>query len=690
MSPKRKRHPVPAWIGLLGCGWLAGPGAAAAAEPAAVPAAASTAVLKPLVITSTRGPSAWLDDPLAVGRVDEADAAGEQNLTLDRLLAPIPGVFTQDRYNFAQGMRLSIRGFGARANFGVRGVRVRVDGAPLTMPDGQTELDGLDLGLVEGVEVIRGPASTLYGNAAGGVLSVRTREPSFTPRAELDASAGGLGYRRLRGEASAGEGQLAGLLAFNATALDGYRHHDRAETNSLTGKLGWYADAGTLGLTFNAIDNRAEDPGGLTAAQVHADRRQAAPNSLRFDADEQIRQQRLALTWDGNGPGRDDYQLHGYLGRRDFANRLAFAAGGQGAFERTFAGVGGQYSHRFEALGLPQKLTAGMDLEQQLDDRRRYDNLQGARGATTLRQDERAASTGVFLEDQIALGERWLLSLGGRYDRVRLAVDDRFPGDGDDGGARHLEHWSYSSGLSYRLDAHQRLYGRLGTSFETPTVNELANPAGGGFNPGLEPARALNREIGLKGEWPTLRYEAALYSLRLEDELVPYSLPDQPGRNVYRNAGASRRDGVELAADWLFAEGWRLAAAYAYNDYRFQRYRVAGADYAGNAPAGIPRQTLFTELGYQRGDGYVRLNMTAVDRLYADDGNQARVGGYALFNLRIGQRLRLGGQVLEPYLGLDNLLDRRYVDNLRINDASRRYYEPGPGRTLYAGVKATF
>ncbi|WP_263144339.1 TonB-dependent receptor [Pseudomonas sp. RIT-PI-AD] len=679
MTPMPIQRRPRGWLALLGCAWLA---PLAAAEPARE--------LAPLVITSQRGAAGWLQTPAAVGRVDRDDQPGEQTLTLDRLLAPIPGVFTLDRYNFAQGMRLSIRGFGARANFGVRGVRVRVDGVPLTMPDGQTEMDGLDMGLVERVEVIRGPASSLYGNAAGGVLSIDTREPSVEPYASLDASGGDLGYRRLRAETGGGEGQLAGLLAFNATQLDGYRDHDRAETNSLTGKLGWYADAGTLGLTFNAIDNRAEDPGGLTAAQVGVQRRQAAPNNLRFEADERIRQQRLALVWDGKGPGADEYQLRSYLGHRSFANRLPFSAGGQGAFDREFAGFGGHYSHRAEWLGLAQKITLGMDLENQRDDRRRYDNLLGSRGASSLRQTERAESVGAFLEDEIALGEDWLLSLGGRYDQVRLAVDDRYRADGDDSGSRTLHDWNYSTGLSYRLDEHRQLYGRVGTSFETPTVNELANPAGGGFNAALGPARALNREVGLKGEWSDLRYEAALFSLLIDDELVPYSLPEQPGRNFYRNAGKSRRDGVELGGDWRFAEHWRLSGAYTYNDFRFERYRQANADYDGNALAGIPRQSLFAEMAYQRGDGYARLNLNAFDRLYADDGNAERVPGYALFNARIGQRLRFADQTLEPYLGIDNLLDRRYTDNVRINDANRRYFEPGPGRTLYVGVRAEF
>ncbi|MFZ3154611.1 TonB-dependent receptor family protein [Pseudomonas sp.] len=647
--------------------------------------------LAPLLITSPRSTMRWLSTPAAVTVIDAAAAPGEQALALDAWLARVPGVFSLNRYNLAQGLRPAIRGFGARGNFGVRGIRVLVDGVPLTMPDGQSELDGLDLGLVERMEVLRGPASVLYGNAAGGVLAIETREPPALPLMQLDLSAAGLGYQRMRGEIGGSQGNLGGLLAFNRTVLEGYRQHSQAHTNSLTGKLRWYAPTGRLRLNFNAIDNRAEDPGGLTAAQVKVDRRQAAPNNLRFDADEYIRQQRLGLVWDGFAAGADEYQVRSYLGHREFGNRLGFVNGGQTTFARYFSGVGGHYSHHRALLGLPHKITSGFDLEAQRDDRRRYDNLLGERGQSRQQQDESALSQGLFIEDQLDLSEQWQATLGLRYDQVRLAVDDFYLADKrDDSGSRSLEDWNYSAGLSYRLTPQQSLYARLASSFETPTISELGSPQGGGFNSALQPAQAFSRELGIKGEWPALRYGLALYRIELEDELVGFSLPTQPGRNLYRNAGQSRRDGLELSLDWQLADAWRWSAAYAYNRYRFADYQTAAGDFSGKRIPGIPRQTLFSELAYEHQEVYVRLGVTAQARVYANDANSQSAPGYAVFNLRLGKCFQLGEQSLEPYLGVDNLLGREYFDNLRINDGNARYFEPGPGRTLYAGLRVLF
>lgn len=639
--------------------------------------------VEPVVVSATRTGDQWSEAALSASVVDAADSRGEQALTLGNLLSSVPGVVVQSRYNAAQGLRPAIRGFGSRSSFGVRGIRVLVDGVPLTMPDGQTELDGFDLGLVERIEVLRGPAAVLYGNGAGGVLAINTREPSEQPSVAGDVSFGSYGFRRQSVEASGTQGNVGALLALSSTQSEGYRQHATSEANNLTGKVRWWGETGRLALTMHALDNRSEDPGGLTLGQARANRDQARPQSLSFDSDERITQQRLSLVWDGQPQGEDTYQIRSYVGQRDFENRLPLAANGQTSYERLFGGVGANYTHVADWFGLKHKLTFGGDLESLRDDRDRNNNvIGGEKGALTSRQREEARSLGLFIENQTELTEDWLLSLGLRHDTVRLSVDDRFLRDGDDSGKRNLRDLNYSVGLSYRLDPYHTVYARVATSFETPTVSELANPNGGGFNSSLEPAEALNQEIGFKGETAHWRYEAVVYRIDTRDELVPYV----DGRTFYRNAGSTRRDGLELSARWQPDEHWQLTTAYSLNDYSYRSFDNAD----GNRLPGIPVQSLFGELSYSRDNWYARLNTSVFDRQYADSGNTARVGGYALVNLRLGMQLKGWAESVEPYVGLDNLTDRRYYDNLRINDNGGRYYEPAPGRTGYVGMKIRF
>ncbi|WP_409277004.1 TonB-dependent receptor family protein [Pseudomonas defluvii] len=644
----------------------------------------SSVEVEPVVVTATRTGDPWTQTALSASVVDAADSRGEQALSLGNMLSSVPGVVVQSRYNAAQGLRPAIRGFGSRSSFGVRGIRVLVDGVPLTMPDGQTELDGVDIGLVERMEVIRGPAAVLYGNGAGGVLTINTREPGDHPSASGNFGFGSSGYRWRSVEASGTEGNFGTLVAVSSTQMDGYRDHATSEANNLTGKLRWWGETGRLALTLHTLDNRSEDPGGLTLDQVRTDRHQARPQSLSFDADERITQQRLSLVWDGQSVGEDTYQVRSYVGQRDFTNHLPLTANGQTSYERLFDGVGAHYSHVADWFGLSHTLTFGADLESLRDDRDRNNNLIGGeKGALTQRQREEAQSLGLFIENQTALGENWMLSLGLRHDEVRLSIDDHFLSDGrDDSGDRVLHDLNYSAGLSYRLDEHHTLYTRVATSFETPTVSELANPTGGGFNSSLEPAHALNQEIGLKGETAHWRYEAVVYRIDTRDELVPYV----DGRTFYRNAGSTRRDGLELSARWQPDEHWQLTTAYSLNDYRYRSFE----NYDGKRLPGIPVTSLFGELSYSRDNWYARINTSAYDRQYADSANTARVGGYAVVNLRAGMSLKGKAKNLEPYVGLDNLTDRRYYDNLRINDNAGRYYEPAPGRTFYAGLKVQF
>jgi iron complex outermembrane receptor protein len=273
---------------------------------------------------------------------------------------------------------------------------------------------------------------------------------------------------------------------------------------------------------------------------------------------------------------------------------------------------------------------------------------------------------------------------------VRLAVDDQFLADGDDSGERDLTEWSYLAGLSHALAQNHRIYASVGTAFETPTTNELANPAGGGFNPELESQRALNRELGIKGENSRLRYEAALFSVRVRGELVPYELAGQPGRTFYRNAGESRRNGIELAASYLLDAHWRLSAAYTYSDFEFERFQRGGSDFAGNTIPGIPRQTLFAEAALDAPTHFASLNLLEIGRLHADDANTVEVDGYTLINLRAGLRRELGPMLGELYAGINNLGDEEHNANVRINAFGGRYFEPAPGRHYYAGIRLRY
>jgi iron complex outermembrane recepter protein len=630
---------------------------------------------------------------------DEATQA-RQGLQLDEALNRIPGVFAQNRYNFAQDVRLSIRGFGARAPFGIRGLRILQDGIPETTPDGQSQVDALDLLNVDSIEVLRGPNAALYGNATGGVVALRTldgREPRGHGGGLLG---GGDGFQRveLASEARSGSGSYS--LTGHDLRYDGYRQQAQAEKRLLRLHGTHAFDAGDLRLHLRYLDApETEDPGALTASEVAADRRAAAPLALRLDSGQAAEQLTLGAHW--RQPLADgELRVGTFLTQRDYAQQLPFFGSSQVAYERRFHGVHLGYERD---IG-PTRALFGLDLEEQRDQRTR--NCINAAlqpscappgvpvaGPLALDQQERARTQGLFVQTDTLLGTDWNLALGVRHDRMRFGIDDRLQSGGVDlSGQRSFDETSATAGIIWHWHRDHRAFVNGASAFETPTFTELANPAGtGGFNPDLGPQKARSLELGLRGEKGPLSYELTAYSTRVRGELVPYQLGTADGRTYYSNAGRTDREGLELALDLRPTPGWNLRAALALNDFRYREFRdVAGASQDGNRLPGLPRHQGFLEAAWRDGPWFVIADALHTGRRYADNANTVEVEAQTTVNLRLGRHWDHGPVRVEGFVAVNNVLDAANIDNLRINASFGRYFEPAPERYFFGGVRFYF
>ncbi|MCC4291237.1 TonB-dependent receptor family protein [Vreelandella aquamarina] len=653
------------------------------------------AVLPTVEVSAPRLAREIYATPAAVSTIEQdAIAQGQQRVRLDESLNRVPGVFLQNRDNFAQGQRISIRGFGARAPFGVRGITVMVDGIPYTLPDGQAQLDAIDLDSAERIEVIRGPSSVLYGNAAGGVIDITTADGRDNPGTRLRMGAGSDGYQKMALQNGGVQGDWSHHISLTALNVDGYREQSSTEKYLLNAKL--RRELGSdraLTAIINLLDNpRSEDPGALNAREVAEGRDQAAPNSLALDAGQTVDQQLIGLQYEDLSAGEGELYLKGFIAQRDFEQQLPFVGSSRLGYQRDYMGASAEYHHEVTLGNLPLNYIVGVDAVRQKDDRFRNDvNPQGAVGEPLADETQTATSTGVFAQGDLALSELLTLSLGTRFDRVDLDVDDDFAADGDQSGQRTFNEWSGSAGLSYRYRPQHQAYINTGTAFETPTFSEFANPAGGGFNPSVEPQKAWNREVGLRGyiEPLALDYDVALFSVRVRDELVPY---DEGGRTFYQNAGDTNRDGVELALGWQLADQWRLDSALTLARYEFDEFATPSERFDGNRIPGLPEQTWVNQLTWENLDErFATLETEYVGDLVADNANETSVDSYWLVNLRVGDGWQLSQQTrLSAYVGLRNLLDEEHYSNVRLNGTFGRFYEPAPGRSVYGGVELSF
>ncbi|WP_404376967.1 TonB-dependent receptor family protein [Vreelandella aquamarina] len=653
------------------------------------------AVLPTVAVSAPRLARELYATPAAVSTVEQdAIAQGQQRVHLDESLNQVPGVFLQNRDNFAQGQRIAIRGFGARAPFGVRGITVMVDGIPYTLPDGQAQLDAIDLDSAERIEVIRGPSSVLYGNAAGGVIDITTADGRDNPGTRLRTGAGSDGYRKMALQNGGVQGEWSHHISLTALNVDGYREQSSTEKYLLNAKLRRkLGSERALTAIINLLDNpRSEDPGALKADEVAEGRDQAAPNSLALDAGQNVEQQMVGLQYEDLAAGDGELYLKGFIARRDFEQQLPYVGDSRIGYQRDYLGVSAEYHHDISLGSLPLSYITGVDVARQDDERFRNGvNPQGVVGEQWAQETQTATSAGVFAQGDLSLTEQVTLSLGARFDRVELEVDDRYLADGDQSGQRTFNEWSGSAGLSYRYRPQHQAYINTGTAFETPTFSEFANPAGGGFNPGVEPQKAWNREVGLRGyiEPLALDYDVALFSVRVRDELVPY---DEGGRTFYQNAGDTNRDGVELALGWQLAEQWRFNSALTLARYEFDEFATPSEGFDGNRIPGLPEQTWVNQLTWENLDErFATLEIEYVGDLVADNANETAVDSYWLVNLRVGDGWQLSQQTrLSAYVGLRNLLDEEHYSNVRLNGTFGRFYEPAPGRSVYGGVELSF
>jgi len=642
--------------------------------------------LDPVVVTATRGEQSLRQVPASMTIVERSDIQdGQRTLNVDEALMRVPGVFAQSSSNFAQDVRLQIRGFGSRAEFGVREVRVLVDGLPETLPDGQTELDAVDMGAIGRIEVLRGASSALYGNASGGVIQLFTEEPPETPRAEVRSTGGSYGFAKVQVKGGGRVGAAGVFLHAAHTRLDGYRAQSGARSTNATLKLRYDLSPDTdLALLIHAVDApRGDDPGGLRRAEVDTDPRAANPRNLQFDTGEEVQQGRLGVVAKHRFVA-GEVSAYAYALYRDFANRLPIgpttpaAQGGIVAFHRFSPGGGIRYLGHGEILGWHHTLTAGVDVQHQADARRRFVNLDGKRGQLGLQQDEEVTSLGPYVREAIDLTDRLQASAGLRYDVVRLAVDVDLPAGAPASGSRTLDAWSPSVGLVYRALPQVSVFANVGSMFQVPTTTELANPDGAGFNPAVDPQRAITTEIGTRVDNPTWRAGLAGFFIDVSDVLVRYETADQPGRAFFRNGARARRFGIEL--DWAvqLLPGVRWSGAVTAMQTQFSE---------GPAEPGVPPWQIFQELRYDHRLGlFAAVEMLAVDGYPVDTANRARARGYQLGNLRSGYRWEHEGWAIEPFIGLYNLSDATYDARVRINEANQRFFEPGFGFNAYGGV----
>jgi iron complex outermembrane receptor protein len=699
-----------AWVSVGGLGaWLLVPLAVASAQ-----------TLQDVVVSVSRAEQRSFDAPAAIDSVDRAtiEAAGPQ-VNLSESLNRVPGLTILNRQNYAQDLQLSIRGFGARSAFGIRGIRLLVDGIPATTPDGQAQGSTVSLTSAERIEVLRGPLALLYGNSAGGVIQAFTREAPAQPEFSVQYHAGSWDMRRSDWQYAGRIGGVdgVGLVAdYSTFSTDGFRSNSRTERNQFNGKLSWSAGADTqLGLVFNAFDMPlAQDPLGLTATQLAQDPTQAGTNAEARRTRKIVSQNQLGGTVTHALDAQRSLSARLYLGTRDNLQYQTGAPSSTGAWvalKRFYDGLGLQYNAQSRWGSAPVRWVLGYDFDRSREYREGGAAALGEKTTTTRSEDNQAENSDVYAQATALVAAQWSLTAGLRHSTVRMRSEDYYLSDGNGSGSVSYSAASPVLGLTWHASDTLNVYANYGRGFETPTLAEMAYALSGAtvvntFNTTLNAASSQHQELGLKWAGARWRLDATLFAVRTSDEIVVAA--STGGNTTFKNAPGTSRQGLELAARGQLAAHWRgTLAATAIDATYTERFctsttcTAANTVQAGNKMPGIPQHYVFAELlwaqrplqdglrllpwGWQAGAELVNAG-----RLYANDLNTASADGYTVLNLKASHGWALSGKgLLVVYARLDNVSDQRYVGSVIVNQTSGQFYEPAPGYNWTLGARLT-
>ena len=587
------------------------------------------------------------------------------------------GLWITNSENQAQDNRMAIRGFGARSAFGIRGLKIILDGIPLTTPDGQSQVDNIPFQLIENVEIMKSLSSTRYGNASGGVVSINTFS-NLKDKYIVDAGYGSYGYKNIKGTYSTNSERSSTILNISQAESDGYRDHSSYLNKSLFFKHVRKFQNMNLKLNLLYFDSPyAFDPGGINMESVEENRSQARDRNVLYNSQESIKQMQtgVVLDWDTK-LGQVNSNL--YYSNRDFIGLLPFTNGGYVELNRDFYGAEISIKHKSKNF----EWMVGTSIQDQKDHRKRFENNEGEKGIKVMDQIESFKSYGAFV-----LGSfnkpKYSIQAGLRYDGHEISLDENIGIDQQYiDYSKSLNALSPNLGLIFRASNKAEVYINYGQSYETPSLSELSvNPNGTGFNEELSPMISKGVDIGFRKSHKDVSYNLTAFYIDTEDEIVSYEIW---GMNYYRNLGTSKRYGIELEGSYRLNKLNTFNASYTQANYEFTNQLING-----QLP-GVPKSNFSIEWIFNKDTFYAKLDLKYAHSLFADDMNQFKVPSFFLSNFALKNTYRIKDLDITAGFQIRNLFDEKYYDNIRLNAFGNRFYEPASLRSYIFSVSTNF
>jgi iron complex outermembrane recepter protein len=663
--------------------------------------------LEDVVVSASRTEQKSFDAPGSIQSVsrDVIESSGPQ-INISEALATVPGINVANRNNYSQDLQISIRGFGSRAPFGVRGVRLLIDGIPQTLPDGQGQSSQFALTSADRIEVLKGPISLLYGNAAGGVVQVFTRSAGDTPEFSAAGYVGSDDLYRSSLQYSEKRGPYGLVVDYAAMSSDGFRDYSKARRDHFNGKLEHVTEHGKTAFIANILKNDSQDPGSLDETAYLNNPYAAFADNKTHKLGKEFTQGLVGVVSTRQLTEGSSAMYRAYYGKRSLDNPLTSTI--YSRIHRDSYGLSAELNHRRTLGDTPISLNVGFDLDYVEDHRTQKTNSSGTPTGNLTRDEKNIAhNTDGFIQTQWFFNEHVTGIIGGRFSRVTLKVEDNYPvtlpANPDSSGSKTYTGVSPVIGLTRHYSNSLNAYVQYGRGFETPTLNEvLYSPPGGAsaniFYSLINPATSNQVELGFK--WrpsPTTKVDGAVFAAKTKNDIVPDSV--SPAGSTWQNADTQRK-GVELSALTLLSKTAAIRLAYTAIDAAYTSNGSASSTRVqdGKDMPGIPRYRVFGDVTWRSAGWFTKptnthseagVEFVAIGDTWANSQNTAKANHYELFNLKASHHIKMGAATLSFIARLDNVTDQKYVGSVVVDQSSNRFYEPGAPRNWLLGLKYT-
>lgn len=645
--------------------------------------------LEEVIVSITKIRDSIKNTPYSISANDYSNFQNNaQQFYLSEYIERIPGVFISNDNNFAQDSRISIRGFGSRANFGIRGIKLIVDGVPETTPDGQSQIDNLNLELIKNIEVIRGTSSSLYGNSSAGVIKIKSITDFDKNFSKISYSTGS--HSQVKKQAFFGIKNKNSYytVLLGETKAKGYRSYsDFKNSNFNLNFKKNFSKNSWLNVNFNIVSSPyAKDAGGLTLNEVNDNRTQARKRNLQYKTEEDINHYKFSSSFNNEISKSVLFSTYTFFSKRYYNGKIPVENGGAIKLNRDYWGIGLNFQINSRA-----KTHIGIDFGNQNDLRKRFNNIKGEIGDLVLNQYEKFKNLGIYLVNNFQI-KNFTINSGFRYDLNRIEMEDLISENINLHDQITLKSFNPSLGINFKINKNSRVFINTSSGFETPTLNEYsATPIGTGFNKDLKSQKNMGYELGasLFNISKKFSLDIVFFKSVTNDEVLSYEDENFPDQKFYNNAGKSKRKGIEITG-LLKLNNTILSSSYSSGDYYFKDFSENSNDYSGNKIPGIPKNIFTLSLEHRtKNNVFLNFNFKNIGEIYADNSNVTKIDKFNTLNFKMGKEFEVSKSVIYPYLIINNIFQSEYFDNIRINAFGGRYYEPAPKRTIFGGIRFT-